>query len=209
MGIFRWLGRNLGTLLLASVLSLIVWISAVMSKDPNEEQPLSRAIPIEVFHQDPSLHIMDAPELSVNLTLKAPQSVWNELIANDESIRAWIDLSNLDAGEHTLPVYLEIGPSLVRVISQEPETITLTLEALVTRALPVNLVISGSPSTGYKAESPNVNPAEVAISGPQSVASRVSEVRVNLDISGASETIVKSISPTLLDDRGRAILTMS
>jgi YbbR domain-containing protein len=207
MGIFRWLGRNLGTLLLASVLSLIVWVSAVMSKDPNEEQPLSRAIPIEVLHQDPGLHIMDAPELSVNLTLKAPQSVWNELIGNEELIRAWIDLSNLDAGEHSVPVNVEIGPSLVRVVSQEPETITLTLESLVTRVLPVNLTINGSPSTGYTAEPPNVNPAEVAISGPQSIVLRVSEVRANLDISGASETISKSITPTLLDDRGRAIPT--
>lgn len=207
MRIFRWLGRNLGTLLLAGILSLIVWVSAVMSKDPNEEQQLPRAIPIEVLHQDPSLRIMNSPALSVYVTLKAPQSVWNELLANDELIRAWIDLSNLDAGQHTVPINVEIEPSLVRVISQEPETITLTLESLVTRVLPVNLTISGSPSTGYKAESPNVSPSEIAISGPQSVVSRVSEVGVSLDISGASDTVIKSITPILLDDRGKALST--
>jgi YbbR domain-containing protein len=37
--------------------------------------------------------------------------------------------------------------------------------------------------------------------------SRVSEVRVNLDISDASETIIKTVTPVLLDDRGRPILT--
>jgi YbbR domain-containing protein len=206
MGILRWLGRNLGTLLLAGVLSLIVWVSAVMSKDPNEEQPLARAIPIEVFNQDPSLRIMDSPSLSVSLTLKAPQSVWNELVGNLGSIRAWVDLSNLDAGEHTIPVNVDIDPSLVRIISQQPETITLTLEPLVSRVLPVNLSVSGSPPTGYQAEPPNVNPLEVAISGPLSVVSRVSEVRLNLDISGATDPIIKSVTPILLDDRGRAIV---
>jgi YbbR domain-containing protein len=207
MGFLRWLGRNLGSLLLAGALSLIVWVSATMSDDPNEERDLPRAVLIEVINQDPSLHIMDDPELSVSLSLIAPQSVWNDLVTDQDLIHAWIDLSNLDAGEHTVPVNVDIDKSLVRKVSQNPDTITLNLEMLVTRVLPVSVSISGTPPTGYQAEPHNVNPAEVAISGPQSVVSRVSEVRVNLDISDASETIIKTVTPVLLDDRGRPILT--
>ena len=34
---FKWLGKNLGSILLALVLSIVVWISAVVTADPNEE----------------------------------------------------------------------------------------------------------------------------------------------------------------------------
>ncbi len=40
----RWLGRNLSTLLMAFILALIVWISAVISEDPNLEEVLQRPV---------------------------------------------------------------------------------------------------------------------------------------------------------------------
>lgn len=206
MSILRWLGRNLGTMLLAFALSLIVWVSAVVSKDPNEERDLARAIPIQMINQDPSLRIMDSSDSSVRLTLNAPRSVWDELIGDDESISAWVDLSSLDEGEHTVPVNLEIKPSLVQIVSQNPEEINLTLEPLVARIFQVNLSVSGTPPTGYQAEQPTLNPPEVTISGPQSSVLRVSEVRINLDISGASEMISRNITPILMDERSRPII---
>ena len=33
---FRWLAQNLSTLLLAFILSVVVWVSAVITADPNE-----------------------------------------------------------------------------------------------------------------------------------------------------------------------------
>ena len=38
----RWLAKNLATLLLAFILALIVWVSAVTSADPNEQHVLWR-----------------------------------------------------------------------------------------------------------------------------------------------------------------------
>ena len=44
----RWLGRNLSTLLLAFVLAVAVWVSAVVAADPNQEAAYSRLVPIDV-----------------------------------------------------------------------------------------------------------------------------------------------------------------
>ena len=37
MKILRWLAKNFGTLLTAFILAVIVWVSAVIASDPNEE----------------------------------------------------------------------------------------------------------------------------------------------------------------------------
>jgi nucleotide-binding universal stress UspA family protein len=47
--ILRWLAKNLGMLLTAFVLAIIVWVSAVVASDPNEENVLGHTIPVEII----------------------------------------------------------------------------------------------------------------------------------------------------------------
>lgn len=205
MSVLRWLAKNLATLLLAFILSLIVWISAVWSADPNEEHLLGRSIPIEIIGQAPELQVMGSPPDRVALTLKAPSSVWTLLNSDQESVRAWVDLSNLGAGQHTLPVQVQINLRLVHLVSQNPEEINVNLESLVSQAFTVTPLVVGSPPTGYQAAQPTLDPPQVTVSGPSSLVSRVKEVRVNLDISAANETISKTLSPDPLDVYGREV----
>ena len=100
----RWLGKNLGTLLVAFLLALAVWVSAVLSADPNVERDLARPVPIEYVGKDPGLKVMGNVPGEVNLTLMAPQSVWEELDKQVDSVSAWVDLSNLGPGEFEVPV---------------------------------------------------------------------------------------------------------
>lgn len=76
MKILRWLAKNLGTLLIAFVLAVIVWVSAVVASDPNEEHILARSVSIEIIGQDPGLQIMNEIPQNVTLVLRAPTSVW-------------------------------------------------------------------------------------------------------------------------------------
>lgn len=201
----RWLVKNLSTLLLAFVLAVIVWVSAVWAADPNEVRVLGRDIPIEYIGQSPNLQLMSNPQDSVVLTLNAPNSVWRELENNPDSVRAWVDLTGLEAGEHTLPVQIQIVPRLTRKVSQDPEQITVQLEPLVTQSFPVKVELIGSSPTGYQAGQPLINPDSVSMTGPASSISRVQELRVVIDISGETESINKTLTPIAYDADGRAV----
>lgn len=93
MKILRWLAKNLGTLLTAFILAVIVWVSSVVASDPNESLPLSRAVPIEVVGQDTGLQIMSDVPRNISLVLRAPASVWTTLNNDQSTVRAWVDLS--------------------------------------------------------------------------------------------------------------------
>ena len=109
----RWLGKNIVTLLVALLLALVVWVSAVLSADPNVECDLGRQIPIELIGKDPGLKVMSNVPSSITLNLLAPQTVCNELKSQSDSVKVWVDLTGLTAGEFNVSVQVQISQSLV------------------------------------------------------------------------------------------------
>jgi YbbR domain-containing protein len=211
MKILRWLLKNLGTLLTAFILAVIVWVSAVIASDPNEEHILARSVPIEIIGQDPGLQIMGEVSQNVTLLLRAPTSVWTRLNNDQQSVRAWVDLSNLGSGVYDVPVQVQIIPQLVRLIRQDPQQLTITLDPIVTQIYPVNLVVQGEPPVGYQAQTPTLDPSEVNVTGPESLISLVKEARVTMDVTNVTQTIIRDETPLLLDEAGRVVsgLTVS
>ena len=201
----RWIGKNLGTLLLALLLALAVWVSAVLSADPNVERSLDRAVPIEFIGKDPGLKIMGNVDSEIQLTLMAPRSVWEQLDSQPDSISVWVDLSNLGPGKYELPVQVRIHLGLVRLVKQDPEVLQIELESLVSQTSPVTLVVSGEPPLGYKAEKPQLSPEMVTISGPISLVEKVAEARAQINIAGAVQTITQTVTIAALDEDGRTV----
>jgi YbbR domain-containing protein len=207
--ILRWLAKNLGTLLTALILAVIVWVSAVIASDPNEQHILDRPVQIEIVGQDPNLQIMGDVTRDVSLVLRAPSSVWNTLNDDPQSVRAWVDLSNLGSGTHNVPVQIQITPHLVRLISQDPQQLSITLDSIITQVFPINLIVKGEPPVGYEAQAPQLDPSEVTVTGPLSLVSMVKEIRVSLDITNATQTINRDMTPLILDSEGRVVTGIS
>src|SRR5512136_3049877 len=110
----RWLTKNMGIFLLAFILALAVWMSAITDSDPDETSLYPSNIPIEFVGQDPQLMITGSVADSVQVTLRAPKSVWTKLTADNTSVRAIVDLTGLEAGEHTVNVQVQISIRPVR-----------------------------------------------------------------------------------------------
>ena len=211
MKILRWLVKNFGTLLTAFILAVIVWVSAVIASDPNEEHILNRTVSIEIIGQDPSLQIMGDVTRNVTLVLRAPSSVWTQLNNDQQSMTAKVDLSNLGPGEHNVAVQVQITPHLVRLISQDPQQITITLDSIATQLFPVNLIVTGTPPVGYQAQTPLLEPTKLSVTGPESLISKIKQARVTMDITNANQTIIRDVIPLLLDAEGQTVsgLTIS
>jgi YbbR domain-containing protein len=207
---FRWLATNLRTFLLAFALALAVWVTAVTAANPDETQVYPNPIPIEFIGQDPGL-IMTGPAVpqQVELTLRAPQSVWQNLLANEATIRAVVDLTGLGSGTHSVIIQVQIATVPVRIISVTPHTFDITLEPQVTRTLAINLNLTGSPSIGYEAGVPVLKPSQVVITGAESIISRVDRIQARLDLSDARQNITASIPIQALDVAGNVVSGVS
>ncbi|MCU0485702.1 MAG: CdaR family protein [Anaerolineales bacterium] len=209
--IFRWLKKNLGTLLLSLVLAIVVWVSAVTSSDPNVERFLTRSVEIKLTGKAPELKLMKSSNATVRLKLKAPQSLWERLDSDPSLVSAWVDLSNLGSGDYSLPVQVKIDLSPVRLVSQEPQEISLTLEPVLSERRPITLLVTGKPPLGYQATDPQLSVTEVLLSGPASLVAQVAQIQARLDIEGMTDTLTQQITLQPLDAADQRIegLTIS
>jgi len=206
MRFLRWIGRNLSTLLLAFILSLIVWGSAVTAADPNQERVYQ--IPVEVIGQNTSMEIIGSVPNELLITLYAPRSILDDIQAGDaNTLQAWIDLTGINPGTHDFPIQYQMPTEFrpVRVVNVTPNFVTLSLELLIARTLPIETEILGEPALGYQTGSIEWSHQEVVISGRSSFVERVSSVSVSLDISGANESIQRTLNLIPRDSDGNLV----
>lgn len=209
MTILRWFVNNTRTLLLAFALAIAVWVSAVTSANPDEVRDFPNAVPIEFIGQDAGLVITGNLPKSVELTLRAPRSVWEQLTGQENAVRAVADLTGLGAGGHTITIQVQTEAGPVRVISVTPATFDLFLEPLVTRNLPVELSLVGLAAIGYEAGMPVMDPGQVVVSGPESVVTQVKHVSAVLDLTGARLNISTSLPLAVTDAAGKTVAGVS
>lgn len=204
MTMLRWVGRNLGTLLLSLVLAIIVWVTAVIAADPNQQRVYD--VPIEILGQSPDMEIVGTIPDRLELTLYAPRSNLTR-IDTSNGLSAWIDLSSLQPGQHSLPIQYQLPEDVrpVRVEDYDPEQVEFTLEALITDTITIETDIKGTPALGYQADEPQWSVTSTVISGRSSLVERVSQIRVELDISGANETIEQSFQLIPRDADGNVV----
>jgi YbbR domain-containing protein len=207
--LLRWLGRNLRTLLLALVLALFVWIAALLAADPNEQSEYPQPVPIEIVGLDPSMLLIEARPQETRITLIAPKSIWNRLLANPDLVHAWIDLTGLEDGEHIVLVKAKIEVTPARIIKIDPGEVSVVLEHSAAQSFPVKLEISGDAAVGYRKGDPSIEPIRVIVSGSASQVAKVSEVHAALDISGADSNISQTVPVRAYDDSGNQITNVS
>ena len=201
----RLFAKNVRTFLLALALGVSVWVSAVSAADPNEVRAFPRPIPLEVVGQDPSLVLTSEIPSGVEVTLRAPRSVWEVLTARDNAIRAILDLSGLSSGEHTQEIQLMISERPYQLILANPTVVTVNLESFSTQTFPLVLSLSGQPAAGYQAGDATMDLSKVAISGPESIVKQASRARVVVSLDGVRESIDESLPIQVVDKEDVAL----
>jgi YbbR domain-containing protein len=206
MNDMRWFASNLRTFLLALILGVAVWVSAVSAADPDQVLPYPRPIPIEIVGQDPTLVLTNEIPSTLEVTLRAPRTVWETLTSEDNAVRAVLDLSGLGAGEHNVDVQVQVGKRPTQIILTNPKTITVNLESFISKPLPINLSLTGQPAAGYQAGEASVAEQEVTISGSKSLVDEAVQARVAVNMDGVRESITNEPIPIqILNARNEAI----
>ncbi|MBK8418927.1 CdaR family protein [Candidatus Villigracilis saccharophilus] len=198
----HWINRNYRTFLWAFALAMAVWVSAVTSADPDETRVLTNPVPLQIVGQDPGLILNDEIPTAVEVTLRAPRSVWSLIEADPQIVQAILDLSGLSSGVHELDLQIQVDVRPVKIESVTPRTITCTLEQLATQTLPVELSMSGEAAIGYQVGEITIDPLKIAMAGAQSQVQKVQRARVSVNLSGLRENFDQIIPVEILDQNG-------
>jgi len=175
----RWL------ILLAAIL---VWVNVYTAVFHTETVPL----PIAISGVGEGLAVAD-PGLAVSATLVG--SAHDLHVMTPNAIKFAINLTpDLSAGEHTVPVVLMSHPANISIANFSPKTVTIHLETIVSKTVPIVVTPQGSPADNFHVKSITVDPPTATISGAQSLIAQLSEVHAELSVQKHSTTFTAPVN---------------
>lgn len=201
----RSLVKRLPTLLTALAFAVAVWVFAVTAADPTETRPYPEPLDLDIVGLDPTLMIVNDIDDQISLTLRAPASILNRLENESSLINMTLDLSDLEAGVHTLTPQVSIGLAPAEVERINPSSIFVKLESVISETFSIGVRTIGNPAIGFEAKTPDLGNESVIVTGPQSLVEAIDEVAVEVDVENASEDIQRTVDVNAYDVEGNII----
>lgn len=202
-----------GAVVLSVVLAFGLWMYVITQVSPNHEwtyNDIKLQIDGETMLRERNLIITGMSSDTVDLTLAGNRSDLNQL--NSSNITLRVDMTRIyDPGTHTIDYSISYpsnvaGNAFTRV-NQYPESITVTVERLERKSVPVVIIYQGKVDEGYVVRRGDIQLSneEIQISGPASVVSRITQAVITVNLDGQTVSIQQDYRFTLCDQEGNAV----
>ncbi|MCY4454834.1 MAG: CdaR family protein [Chloroflexi bacterium] len=182
-------GRTIGTvrrtlrlLALSIMLGIALWVFVTEDEDPSVAGLFPSQIPVTFVNVGHDLAVGNNLG-SVDLRLEASEERWQTLTA--ANFEASVDLAGLTAREQLVPVRVDVtGTRGVRIIAVEPPAVTVNLEQVVSRIIPVEPRLLGAPPSGFEITQTVPERLTVEISGPESLVELAERAVAEINVTG-------------------------
>lgn len=197
----NWVGR----LLLSLLLAMALWAWVTTTRDPETTRVFANVSPGVSQLQEGLVIVGEVSPVGVTVT--GPRSVINGLLSTE--VVAELDLDEIVVpGSYSVRIETP-RPDDVWSASANPRAINLIIEQQTTVAFPLIPVQSGSVASNQQVESIRPSASEVAVSGPESLVSRVVRVELPITIENRTTDFAGVFEPVALDETGQEIAGLS
>lgn len=186
--------------LVSLALGILVWFLAVGT----DQMDTSLRIPIEVLNLPKNLVIYNQYQKEISVTLRGPRGIIQEVRNRPPALS--LDLSKAEPdtivlNTETLAFPLPSGISIVRM---QPASITLSIDKLVEREIPITAVTEGYVADGYILQEVSLNPENILVSGPESLISQEQTLKTYvINLSGLNHSttlpVYLDLSPEFME----------
>lgn len=185
--------RHLGYKVLSFILALLFWLYVTnQGTSPSVSGDQSLTVPLLTKGQPQDIIVVSKLP-SVRIQVEGAPSV------NTKDLFAYIDLSDATPGEHQYQIQIE-APEGVKIQEIQPQQVTVQLDTVQEKVLPVQVKYTGTPAPGYEVGTAIVKPSAVNVRGPSSILSVLDKAIVEVSVEGADETFQVSY-PVLFRDK--------
>jgi YbbR domain-containing protein len=158
--------RNWELKLLSLLLAFILWLSLIPEEKTLSEKTLT--IPLETLNIPADMELVEKPDSTVDVTIRAPNRMINEVSA--ANVFAKINLSTASVFQQEYPlnetmISIPPGATVVRI---SPTKVRLKLERTQEVLLDIVPTIIGQAKQGYGVSKIEITPPRVLVKGPES-----------------------------------------
>ena len=179
----RVFGENLGLKIVALALAAVTWF---IVKTITSESRVIEDVPLEI-RVEPGMSVVQSGANAVSVTLNGTREDVRQVQHGE--LRAVLDLTH----EKTIGKDLqeELGPKTikhpprVRVVDVTPRWITVRIDQMIEKELPVQPQVTGEPISGYGVERVAIHPPAVRVRGLKSQLEKLSGIEtLPIDLTG-------------------------
>ena len=190
----RLRGSNLGLRILAVVLAVGLWVFVNSAERGSVEQ---LTVPINYSTLPQGMVIVNRPATSVKVEITGPRSLLSLL--DPERLTLKIDLRSIAAGQSEFkidPSMFNVGRNTA-VTSISPDSLSLDIDRMVTRDVPVHLAVEDRVAPGYTISSVDITPPNVTVVGPSRYVAPLTSVNTEpFDLKGLTSDTNRSVEIT-------------
>ena len=176
--------------LLSFFFALFLWYFVV----GEDKVDMNVTIPVEIINMPRDLVISNQFKKQLEVTVSGPRSLIRGM--TEQHISRTIDLSKATPGTVLIQnnpdsISLPRGLSILRV---QPPTLTLLLDRLIQKELPIKPVLTGTVHNDFRLDSVTAEPPNLEISGPQAILSQEEILSTApIDVNGITQSTVRQI----------------
>ena len=197
---FGSLKANIGLGLLSLALAVTLWAFVTNEENPTRTDCVPGAIPVEMVNVPEGLAVAALSDEAVSVRASAPQDICDHLTVDD--FRAVADLSTAKARENSVTLRVSSTRRQVQVEQASPFQVTVTLEPVTTKVVPVTVKLIGTPPLGYATVSGKTTPEQVEVTGAESLVALVEEAVADVNVQGVRVPLDQVFTLVARDGRG-------
>jgi len=189
----RTLFQNAGLKVLSLFIGFSMWL--LVSSEQQVERILE--VPVEIINKPASLEISNDFVKSVLVQIQSSELGKDAAFKN---LVATLDLRAAHEGENVIALEPRNfrTPSGIKIVNIRPATITVVLDPLQRKTVPVLVKYAGQPAENFEVRGATAAPPRVSISGPSSHVRNYSELPTQtVDITGRQQTLVQFVNVPL------------
>lgn len=191
--------KNLTAKIVALIMAVILWVYVMNEQNPPIE--VNMEIPLEVRNISSNYVAVDVPEY-VRVRVRGPRT--SIVALSQQDIKTYIDLKGLSDGINTAKVHTTI-PTSIEVVEVIPDKITFRLDSVVSRQVPVEVKLIGTPSNDVIVGKITFNTSHIAVEGPKGLLDTAVKAVAQVDISGKNADFTISAPLIIVDKSGKEV----
>ncbi len=174
-------------------LGILIWLLVVGA----DQMDMTLNVPIEILNLPKQLVIYNQYQKEAEVTLRGPRTIMQEMRSRNLSLP--VDLSKAAPGTvvistDSLPLLL---PSGIAALRMQPASITLSIDQMIQKHIPVEAQTKGKVGQGYALKEISLTPDKILVSGPKPLLEQQTALKtVPIDLEGRtrSETIPANLA---------------
>lgn len=201
----RFFNRNTTPKLVSIIFALVMWLYVMGEVNPEMVIPLNN-VSVQLMNVEDlnksGLVIIGQQDYTVNVRIAGRRNDVYKVSPQDIIVRA--DLRGFHKGTNSIPLEVS-GPPYITIQDVSPKQLKITLDEIVVRQRPVNVVTTGTPVPGFEPGDAVISPKEVMVEGPENIVNAVAQVVGEIPVTDQITEINERVPLIAVNAEGKTI----